>query len=165
MWIIINSFAFWPFCLTSSIVNFNNGPVYLTRGIIQVSAVELGFEKFFLLLMYSFSNFFPFISVWWFPLPLFPDICKFFSRSVLMLFLFCYFYFFNCFTFITFHYQHCTFFNAKFHSYMLAVYSYLFFIKVTNSFSVLANILISSMYVRWTIFFCKFVDPEYFLSI
>ena len=55
-------------------------------------------------------------------------------------------------SFATFHYKHCTFFYAKFHSYVLTVYSEC--IRVFSSFSFSANSLMSSIYIRWLIFSC-----------
>ena len=58
---------------------------------------------------------------------------------------------FRYFSFSTFHYEHGTFFNAKFHSYILIVYSYCLY-QSPLFFSSFCS-LMTSMYMRWLIFF------------
>ena len=75
--------------------------------------------------VWGINFFLSYLLVWWYPLSIFsytynfPSLQAFwlFSDSVVL-------FTFYCFSFPTFHYQHGTFFNAKFHSYILAVYSY-----------------------------------------
>ena len=69
-------------------------------------------------------------------------------------------------SFATFHNEHGTFFYAKFHSYVLTVYSAC--MRVSSSFSIFANHLISSMYIRWLIFSCDLLSlypAAHFLSM
>ena len=115
-YIIINFLILWSICLSSSLVHFKNGPKYLTKGdnpgfysFHEISAAaELSFKKFFHLLEVLLSYFFFLNS--------FDGVC--FQYSWFGSFIPCYF------SFHTFHYKHRTFFNAKFHSYILAVHSY-----------------------------------------
>ena len=48
------------------------------------------------------------------------------------------------------------FFNAKFHSYILTLFSMC--IRVSSSFSFFANSFISSIYIRWLIFTCDLLS-------
>ena len=61
------------------------------------------------------------------------------------------------FSFHTFDYKHNTFFNTKFHSYILAVYSYCLY-QGLQFFSFFSFTLISSMYIKRFIFSCDFVN-------
>ena len=57
-----------------------------------------------------------------------------------------------CFYFPTFHYQHGTFFNAKFHSYIPAVSSYRLHQDIQFFFIFFANTFMSFIYRKWLIF-------------
>ena len=135
MCIINNFFVFWSICLSSSLVHFKNSSEYLTRSTIQVfiplmKLLQQSFlsRSFLILLGYSFL-FFPF------HLLLFDGVSFQYFQILVIFFLFMYsdslpiwqFYSLLYFSFSMFHYEHGTFFNAKFHSYILAVYSYSFF--------------------------------------
>ena len=65
--------------------------------------------------------------------------------------------FFFYFSFSTVHYHHNTFFNDKFHSYILTVYSYPLYQGLWVVFN-LENILISFLYIRRLIISWDFVN-------
>ena len=121
------------FDLSSSFVQFNNGPDYLTRGTAQVFIPSMRFQlknlvsrSFPFLLKYIFS----FMLVGWCSLSLFSSTC---NVSFLQVFLF---FFFRYLPFYTFPFEHVIFFIAKFD-----FYSWLYFlivcIIISNIFPVL----------------------------
>ena len=100
-------------CLSSSLVHFKNG-----------TAAEFGFKKsscfsdelFWVLGRVDISGYLTLSA------SIIPVYFVLFKCSDA--FLIWQFYFFRCLSFLTFHNQHGTFSHAKFHSYILAVYSY-----------------------------------------
>ena len=80
----------------------------------------------------------------------------FFFSKCSKVFLIWNFYSFWCFSFSFFHYHQGTFFSAKF--YISWLYILTVCMKISRSFSVLANTFILSMYIRWLIFSCDFVN-------
>ena len=124
-------FYLWSIYLTFSLVHFKNDLEYLTRGtgqefipLVRFRLAEIGFEK----LSHSYKELFSyfFFHHYWF------DGINFQYSQVLVIFLSskCFdffliwlFYLFPCLSFFASH-QHCTFFYAIFHSFILAVYSY-----------------------------------------
>ena len=75
------------------------------------------YEKLFLFFLSS-------LLVWWCLLSIFPSICNLAFIQAFRFFLDLAVLFFPLFVFSTFHYEHGTFFYAKFHYYILLVYSY-----------------------------------------
>ena len=124
------------FCPSSFLIHFKNGTEYLSRGItlmliplMRFLRQSLASKSFLVCLRYCFVIF-SFISVCVMmsasnipKYSLFPNIPKYFSKRSDS-FLICHFYSFRYLSFSTFHYEHGTFSNAKFHSYILSVYSY-----------------------------------------
>ena len=101
-------------------------------------------SKFFLVrLGWSFVIFLPYPIVWWRQISMFPSTYNFPFLPAFWFFIICQLSSLICF-FFTFHYEHCWFFYAKFHSYILAVYSLCLY-QTSNFFSFLANSFISSM--------------------
>ena len=115
-----------PFIHLSEFFAYNwNDTEYLTRGTTQMM-------RFLLQNLVSRSSSEVLFSYFFFYLCLFDCVCFQYSqvRVIFLLskysdsFLISQFYSFCCFSLSTFHYQHGTFFQARFHSYILAVYSY-----------------------------------------
>ena len=100
------------------------------------------FRKAFSFLEIIFQFFLLSPLLWWCLLPIFPSTCFPFSPSVLMHSWFWLFYSCCYFSFPNFHFEYSTFFNAKYHSYILTVC-----IRVTSCFSFWGNTLISSIYI------------------
>ena len=124
---IINFPAFCSIFLGSILVHYNDycPDVYLFD---EISATELGFEKLSRSSEVLFSYFFSFISVCFMMLASsIPKNMYFsFSLSVLILPLFGS-SIPSAVSLFTLHYQHETFFNTKFYSYIRGVYSYLLY--------------------------------------
>ena len=80
---VISFLVLWSIYL-SSLVNFKNGPVYLTRGQPRYSSLWQGSynrvlnQVIFWLFWDTFLKFFlSFPLVWWCQVPIFPSICRF----------------------------------------------------------------------------------------
>ena len=131
LWMVINFLVFWIISLSSFLAPFKNGPEYLTTGTVLIFIPLLRFllqslvsSSFLVLLRYYFLHF-PFISdgsmVFASGIPKYllfsvsPTILilSWFDHSIHPLFLFS-----------ISHYEPGTFFDAKFHSYILFVYPY-----------------------------------------
>ena len=133
--IVFNFFVISSISLSSSLVHLKNSPEYPTRRNAQVFIplirfLLLGlFSRYFLnCLWYAFKkNFLLLLLVWWCSLPRFPSTCKFPFLQVFWFFLNLVVLILPLFVFSPFHDEHGTFFNAKFHSYILAVYCYCFY--------------------------------------
>ena len=152
---------FWHICLSFFLVHFKNCPDYLTTvtahilSFDEVSATAFNYQKFPCSFFFSL--------VWWYPLLIF-----------LSTFLLPAFWFFHNFgssfptvIFSTIHFEHGSFFNAKFHSYIMDVYSYCLYQSIQLFFS-FAESLMSSTFIRWLIFSWDFVNlfpPEHILSV
>ena len=159
--IVINLIVLVHFSKIIVLVHFKNGSEYLTWSYLfdEISVAKLGFKKF------SRSSE-VFISNFSFHLCLSDGICFQYSQEFVVFllserfnsFLIWHFFFFHCFFISTFHYEHDTFFYAKFDSYILAVYSYCLCQSVLLFFIFNANSLMSSWYRKWLIFFCDFVN-------
>ena len=142
----------------SSLVHFKNGPKYLTRGTAQVFIPLMWF------LLYSLvsSIFIRSLEInFFFNFHLFDAIHSQYP-NVLVSFLFSersdfvLIWLFNSFrdlSFSTFHYLHGTFINAKFHPYIVTLYPHCLYLGFQFFFHFLANCLMSSIYIKWLIFF------------
>ena len=118
---------------------------------VEISAAELGFQKFSRASGVIHSNFFLlFLLSWWCPLPIFPSTCSFLSLQMFSFFLFLssilsvvplFSLFLLC----------IADFCGKFHTNILDVYLF-FRITVACSFYLFAISLKSSMYMRGLIF-------------
>ena len=155
MCIIINFLIPLSIWLSSSQITFKNGPKYFTIKTAQVFIPFIKFQlqslvlsSFLICLMYSFFYFL-------FHLRLSDGVCfQYYQVLVILLFskhsdsfLFWQFYSFSYLYFSTLHYNHTTFFYAKFHS-IYWLYILTVCIKVSYSFTFFANNLILSMYMR-----------------
>ena len=174
--IVINFFILWSICLRSFLVHFKNGLEYLTRGtahvFIQLMRVLLQSLVSRTFLIFCDTHFFFFF----FYLLLFDDV-RFQYFQIIIIFLFiqlfdsCLIWQLCSFIYLffsTFHYKHGPFFKAKFHSHILAVYSYSLYQSPTLFHFFFANSMMSSMYMRWLIFSFNLVSlkPQgQFLSI
>ena len=142
---VINFFGGGSLVYFLKFFSFKNGPDYLTRRIDQVFIPLIKFllESFVFDNLARLKYFFRIFSL--------ICVCLEYSQ-VLVIFLFSklsdslLIWFFGYFSFSPFHYEHGTLFSAKFHSYILAVYSYCF-IRGSNSFPFFVNYLMSSMYM------------------
>ena len=127
--IIINFLALWSIYLSSLHVHFKNDSEYLTRGTTQVFILLIFLQQNLVsrsllsLLRYFFLNF-SFISVWWCPLSIFPNTCNFPSLQAFLCFPDLAVLFLLLFLFSHFSLLDSTFFDGKFHSHILAIYSY-----------------------------------------
>ena len=137
--VFIDFFVLWSIYVISFLVHLKNSPGYLTRGTAWVFILwmrsllqSLVSWRFLILLRNFFLTFFHFC--WIVSTCNIPKLLvNFFFLSVPILFwgrvfVFCVFFFlvflfysFRCSSLPTFHFEHSTFFNAKFHSYILAV--------------------------------------------
>ena len=86
-----------------------------------------------------------------------PSICRFHFRPVPNSVVIWSFDSVSHMSFSTFHDEHGTFFYAKFHSYVLTVYSNFVYESFQFSF-IFANNLMPSMYIRWLIFSCDLLS-------
>ena len=157
--------VFWSICWSSSFVHFKNGPEYLTRGtalilitLIRFLLCSLVSSSFLVLLRNTFKNFFlSSLVVKWCPLPVFPSTCKLPLLRVLWFFLDLVVRF--CPSFIVFRHSLLTWhiFLYQIPFLYLQWISSLTVFRVLILFHFLANTLMSSMYIRWMIFFQRFI--------
>ena len=131
--IVINFLVLWSICLSSLFVYFKNDFEYLKR---CTARLFIPLMRFLLQSMVSRSVHILQRCPLLFLFPLHPrlfDGVSLYYPQILVTFLLSkrsnafliwQFYFFRCFSFSHFFYEHGTFFNAKFHSYILVVYSY-----------------------------------------
>ena len=119
---VINFLVLWSMYLSSSLVHFRNGPEYLTGGTAQMFIpfmrlllLSLALRSFLVLLRYSFLIFFFFQLCLMVSTSNLPKFWFFYDLEVLILPLF-----------LISHFSllHDRFLNAKFHFFILAVYSY-----------------------------------------
>ena len=126
---VISFLVLWSICLSSSLVHLRKGPEYLTRCTAQVFIPLIRFlqesfvsSSFVVLLRYSFWILFFISTCLMVSASRFLSICR--SRFLRA--------FWSCLdlavlfrqmSFVPFHDEHCTFFNAKFRPYILTVYS------------------------------------------
>ena len=163
----MNFLVFWSICIDSFFAHFKNGTKYLTMRtaqkfipLMRFFAAELDFVKLSCLSKVFFLIYSSSLLVWYCQLPVFQGTCSFpFLKTFLcildLVVLFLSLFLFSHFSLSTWH-----IFNAEFHSYILAAYSYYLY-KGLQSFFIFANTFILFMYLKWLIFtwFCKFVAP------
>ena len=118
-------------------------------------------SSFLVLQRYSFKFFLSSLLIWWCPLSMFSRTCylSFLSKRH-NTFLIWAVLFLPRFLFLIFNYDHCTFFNIKFHSYIWAVYSYCLY-QGFLFVIIFWQIRLYHPYKRWLILSCNF---ENFLS-
>ena len=130
--IVIKLWVLWSICLSSSLVYFKNGPMYLTKENCQMFIFwwcfycRARFNEFFSFLWsITFIHFLSSPLDWWFPLPIFPI-----TRNFPFLQTFRFFFWFDssipfviC-LFSFFQYEHGTFFSVKFQSFIQILFSY-----------------------------------------
>ena len=160
----LSSAFFWSIYLNCSLVHFKNRSQYY-KGDSQdiypfdkTPAAKFDFEKL--------CRFFEIVFCYFFFHFCFSDGVHFQYSQVLLIFLFSkhsnsllirYFYSFSYLSFSTSHYQHGIFSMPNSIS-LYWLYILIVCICVSNSFSFLANSLMSSMSIRWLIFSCNLVN-------
>ena len=155
--IVTNFFVLWPICLSSSIVYSKKDLEYLAKRTAQVfiSLVRLMLQSLvlrnFLVLLMDWFLCFYFHSCW-FDGVHFHNSHFSFSPNVLMLS-----WFYSSIPFTASLFPLFLFFYVKFHSYILTVYSYCSY-QSLQFFFFFTNTFISSIYMRWLIFSCDFVN-------
>ena len=129
--IVTNFLVFWSICLSSYLVYFKKGVVYLTRetGLAFIPLMRFleqiwGSKSFLVRLTHSFLFWPSSPLVWWFLLTIFPNTCKCPSlpqafKCILDFVVL----FFDWFSFPSFPYLQGAFFYAKLYSYIQAKYS------------------------------------------
>ena len=146
--------------LNSFRIHFKNGSLYLTR---VTALVFISLMRFQLpiLVLWSFlrllSFFLSSLRVWCCPLQIFLSNWNFPFLQAFWFFKIWHLYYLRCFSLPIFHCYQGTFCIAKFHSYILVVYSYCQY-QIIQFFLIFLNSLISSMFIRWFIFSCDFVN-------
>ena len=168
LWIVIIFLVLWSICWSFSLVHFKNDREYLTKGIAQVC---IPLERFLLQSLVSRNFLVRMGYSFFFHLHLFDDV-RFQYSQILVIFLFSdsfliwQFYSFRYFSF----FQLVSISMANFSMSNSIPISWLYIlivgIRVSYSFSIFANRLISSIYIRWLINLCLWsVVKVHFLSI
>ena len=123
---IIIFLIIWSICVHSSLFYFKNSPEYLTIAFWwDFCSWPWVWEAFSFFWGTIFLFFQSYPLVWWCPLPIISNSVVIFLLSKRFnVFLILLFYSFRCFSFPTFPYEYGIFFNFKFHSSNLVVYSY-----------------------------------------